>query len=580
MVGASTSRTRLHASKSKILSSARAKKPFKAVDTNPAAYDKKDPFAAVDALRKLLTALPTKPGGCQLRMTEEEHKLSLHLLTIVEPFVGLSPSQRGLIRQPTENLDEIVSYIDSKRDLLSLALSCKRMFSIVFPRHFEYRVIRCKISNIAVWSHFASNYVLAANVRCLEILDERTAEAPCIPSDILASDTELESSDDELTMHAKQGRLFASALSKMTRLTAFVWSCNHSLISLHSIWPTILKCQSLRAVEIHDNLVFSPTTEESIPCRTARPRILPSLSSVSVHNFRKGYGQNKTPELNRITEMLHQCPNLEELNVDYIAQSGFSSPSADNFFMYGRWPSLRALNLTHLTCSLDGFDAASTFLAAHINIEVLHLDVGPRANVAGLVLAPGTLPRLRELKSSKEVACAIMTCQSGSRPLETIKGVRLTGQHRDTTFFEALQRYSIKRLELVGYGEFEDIRKLVDRVPKLTWLDVGKKGSMSAHKGPLTISNVVDWANLLEQLPDLTAFHGVPFFYEVATGPMSSVSLSDRSRIKKNEEVASVLAWKCPNLRRLDHWEEQAGKVIVLLKDGEKSKWEVRRVKV
>lgn len=60
---------------------------------------------------------------------------------------------------------------------------------------------------------------------------------------------------------------------------------------------------------------------------------------------------------------------------------------------------------------------------------------------------------------------------------------------------------------------------------------------------------------------------------------MSNVSLSDRSRIKKNDEVTSILAWKCPNLRRLDHWDGHAGKVIVLSRVGDKVKWEVRRVR-
>ena len=98
----------------------------------------------------------------------------------------------------------------------------------------------------------------------------------------------------------------------------------------------------------------------------------------------------------------------------------------------------------------------------------------------------------------------------------------------------------------------------------------------------------MDWADLLTQLPDLMTFHGARFFYEVADNQgfvgsvpaSSSVSISDRSRIKKNDEIASVLAWKCPKLRRLDHWDEQAGRVIILVKDGEKTRWEVRRVKV
>jgi hypothetical protein len=72
----------------------------------------------------------------------------------------------------------------------------------------------------------------------------------------------------------------------------------------------------------------------------------------------------------------------------------------------------------------------------------------------------------------------------------------------------------------------------------------------------------------------------VRFFYEVSTtDPSVPLGVSDRSRVRKNDEIASVLAWKCPKLRRLDHWEEGSGKVVVLLRDGEKDRYEVRRVK-
>ena len=79
----------------------------------------------------------------------------------------------------------------------------------------------------------------------------------------------------------------------------------------------------------------------------------------------------------------------------------------------------------------------------------------------------------------------------------------------------------------------------------------------------------------------MTTFHGVKLFYEVtAADPSGPLSASERSRQRKNEEVASVLAWKCPKLRRLDHWEEGSGKVVVLVRDGEKVRYETRRVKV
>lgn len=62
-----------------------ARRPFQAVDTNVAAYDRTDPFAAVNALRKLLAVLPSRTGGNQLKLAQEEHTLAMHLLTIVEP---------------------------------------------------------------------------------------------------------------------------------------------------------------------------------------------------------------------------------------------------------------------------------------------------------------------------------------------------------------------------------------------------------------------------------------------------------------------------------------------------------------
>jgi hypothetical protein len=187
----------------------------------------------------------------------------MQLLTIVEPFVGLSPSRLTLTHQPNEILDSIVFYLDSKRDLLALALSCHRLHSVICPRHHSYRIIRCKVSSISVWNHLLMNRSLARNVRRLEILDERSAQPGLIPKGILTSDTDLESTDDELGMHTKQERFLVSALCKMTALKSFMWSCNHSPISIDNVWPTLLNCRSLQQVEINDNLVFAATVENS-----------------------------------------------------------------------------------------------------------------------------------------------------------------------------------------------------------------------------------------------------------------------------------------------------------------------------
>lgn len=233
-------------------------------ETRLSSYDRKDPFRAFNVLTSLLTSLVSRVGGCQYKLTPEEHTLSLHLLSIVEPFIGSAPSRRTLItRQPTEILDAIVFHIDSKQDLLSLALSCQRMHSVIVPRHYDYRTIRCKVSSISVWNHLIVNRSLARNVRSLEIMDERCAEVEMVPSGILMTDTDLESTDDELGLHAKQERFLVAALTKMSSLSTFTWSCNHSPISIDNVWPTLLKCRSLGGVHIKDNMIFGEGQETS-----------------------------------------------------------------------------------------------------------------------------------------------------------------------------------------------------------------------------------------------------------------------------------------------------------------------------
>ncbi|KAJ6491610.1 hypothetical protein C8R47DRAFT_1319411 [Mycena vitilis] len=533
-----------------------------AVDTNPNSYDRTDPFMAFNVLLKILGSLPSRIGGCQFKLTPEEHKLSLHLLNIVEPFVGLAPSRRTITRQPTEILDSIAYHVDSKKDLLSLALSCQRMSDIVFPRHFQYRHIRCKVSSLSVWNHLIVHRSLARNVRRLEILDERAASTELlIPSDILNTDTDMDSTDDELGMHQKQERFLVGALGKMTSLANFTWACNHSPISI-------------------DN--------------SRRPIVLPDVKSVAVRSTKHVYGSTKHPVLSRISGMLTHCPNLETLDIAYAqARNGPTAhPTADELLLYSRFPRLTSLTLTNLRCSIA--DAPATFLSTHTHLTHLRLDLGTSLR---LTLSPNALPHLRELHCSRDVATAVLSCPSDTpRPLETLKGVRLAGPpvpcsdtagaSADQLFLASLRRYGtdVRRIELVGWSEMEDIRRLAECAPGLVWLDVGKKG---ASRGP-PVSNAAEWAQLLAGLPELTTFHGVRFFYEVAataSGATANLSMADRSRVRKNDEVAGVLAWKCVKLRRVDHWEEGGGKVVVLVRDGEKERggekvrWEVRRVK-
>ena len=244
---------------------------------------------------------------------------------------------------------------------------------------------------------------------------------------------------------------------------------------------------------------------------------------------------------------------------------------------------------------------------------MLHLEIGSGGpGSPQLILPNNSLPKLRELRANNSITTSIMLCpttQTGPRPLETLKGIRLTGEAYDQLLLNSLKvgGNTVKRIEMVGWSDIEDVKKLAECVPKVTWLDLGKKlgvgrGGSSRDIPPTAASshkstnnsintNVVDWANALSVLPDLTTFHGVKFFYEVSPlalaalatsfSPASSGHLpaSELSRVRKNENIASVLASKCTKLRRVDCWDDAAGKAVVFIREGGEVKLEVRRVK-
>jgi len=120
----------------------------------------------------------------------------------------------------------------------------------------------------------------------------------------------------------------------------------------------------------------------------------------------------------------------------------------------------------------------------------------------------------------------------------------------------------------------DDLRKLLACVPKLTWLDVGdpRTSEYTPNKGVKAYKEDV-WATLLQLVPEIATFFGIKLFHPV---PSVIVTESDRSKKKKNQEIASRLASKCKKLRRLDHWEDGRSKVIILSREDGGEKYRVR----
>lgn len=212
---------------------------------------------------------------------------------------------------------------------------------------------------------------------------------------------------------------------------------------------------------------------------------------MAIRTAKNNYRSSKHPSLTRIQGLLVSlCPNLTTLRIGYDHRRPFI-PRADEFLSLGRWPSLRDLSLQNLWCSTHaGFEAASSFLAAHPLLETLHFELGR----VQLDLPQGALPHLKELKCARDIAVAILSCplnNNAVRPLEIIKGFKLGGG-RDNALLNCLKGYAgLKRIELLTYNEVEDVRKLAEVAPKVTWLDVGKKSSRPSKANIPAMPSVV-----------------------------------------------------------------------------------------
>jgi hypothetical protein len=170
----------------------------------------------------------------------------------LEPFIGATPYRKELINQPNEVLDEIAFHIASRRDLLAFSLTCDRMYRIIHPRHFEYRVIRARLSSTEVWQHLIDNRALARGVRRLEVMDTRTAEPEIVPSIVERSHDR-----EPLDINSQREALVLKTIASLPTLTDFSWSSSRSLVNFDGLWENLVFCENLQTVEINDSAMFA-----------------------------------------------------------------------------------------------------------------------------------------------------------------------------------------------------------------------------------------------------------------------------------------------------------------------------------
>ncbi|KAF4613026.1 hypothetical protein D9613_010829 [Agrocybe pediades] len=152
----------------------------------------------------------------------------------------------------------LVSFVSHKQDVLALCLTSKEFLAIAEPE-LQYRTIRCKLDNDALWRHLASNPAQAARVRHLEIcrsnvlipkpLQSNPVEDPSCKR---ATDSNWESGSDSESFPPTPGQdnhaakaseaLLIQAVKRMVNLESFQWHHDPPLIHQGAQIDTTLSC--------------------------------------------------------------------------------------------------------------------------------------------------------------------------------------------------------------------------------------------------------------------------------------------------------------------------------------------------
>ncbi|KAF8510286.1 hypothetical protein BU17DRAFT_70113 [Hysterangium stoloniferum] len=334
-----------------------------------------------------------------------------------------------LFTRPVEVLVMIISHIEDRCDLMSMAQVSEDFHSIIVPKWLDYIHIRCDPLRIEIWQRIASNPYLAARTRSLEIINEAVASEhrwnackaipdcddfencnsitsfpPIIPSFSLFNRPRKREVYEECVL------ALADAVKHMTRLRCFRWG---SKLPVGYAFESLFK--SLGQRNNMDEFYFDLGKrqflfKEKITVPVNLPPISPLGKFPNITTFCLTI--DNVPwhhESDSLVDWIIQFTTLKHLHLRFVPK-----PANFDFLVIWQrayWPSLVELTLegdTKLFPEFPDDDAAlghyfhnpceespfTTFLHKHQTIE--RLQIRTLNNYSGFI-QPQTLSRLRSL---------------------------------------------------------------------------------------------------------------------------------------------------------------------------------------
>ncbi|TFK47465.1 hypothetical protein OE88DRAFT_809709 [Heliocybe sulcata] len=339
-----------------------------------------------------------------------------------------------LLALPPELLDSIATHLDRREDVLSLALCCRCLHSLVSRTHLQYRDIRCRLGLSALWDRLASNDLRAGLLRSLTILpydafnDVHSEIRDNLPIEERVPNEYREYASDEAIMDSDrddEDRLIR-ALKRMPNLRRFRWfrrpACGVADQAGHNIWETLNALGTIQELHI---LNYGGANFPGLPAVSSTSsfvsfRCLTSFN-LSTNAFdEEGDATDATPLLHMLID---SCPDLQSLTLHLETYGYTTIVSADPLLYHSGWPNLHTLYLEGLhSTSL----MLSTFLGSHPSLKDIHLSrmmLGSQWQY--IVLVDGTIPDLHVLECSSHIAGPLLVNHRAVQRITSLRGIDL-----------------------------------------------------------------------------------------------------------------------------------------------------------
>lgn len=171
----------------------------------------------------------------------------------------------SLAERPTELIDHVCFFIESPKDLLSLALTANQICVVVIPNHIECRYIRCNIRHIDLWKKLVELPWAASQFVSLELIDEHCE----IGADAAYSDSILPNRhpllaipnrkdgiqlrwkdlNDRMTWEVDCMNALAAAIAVMSGLRSFRWKIDQAP-PMNNLFAAFSACTLLNEVQV------------------------------------------------------------------------------------------------------------------------------------------------------------------------------------------------------------------------------------------------------------------------------------------------------------------------------------------